>query len=103
MKTEKRRKIPNYIWKTIFCSTTSIIVLCLSYNLILLRRHAIGKIPLQETIEKIRYVFRIKNISHGILFLALLFRGWWYIGLATFPMYFLLVKLCLLIYDYVST
>ena len=103
METQNQKKIPNYILKTIIVSTTSIMLFCLSYNMILLRSHAMGSIPLQETIEKIRYVFRIKNISHGILFLALLFRGWWYIGLATFPMYFLLVKLCLLIYDYVST
>jgi hypothetical protein len=103
MINRQRKKIPNYVLETIIGLTTSIMLFCLSYNMILLRSHAMGSIPLQETIEKIRYVFKIKKVAHVILFLALILRGWWYIGLATFPVYFILAKLCLIIYTYFST
>lgn len=88
MHNYKARKIPNHVLERIIAFTTSIILLCLSYIIILLRSHAIGRIPLEEMIEKIAHLFKIKSVAHAILFFALILRGWWYIGLATFPLYF---------------
>ena len=100
MINRQRTEIPNWFLEWAIALTTSIILLCLSYTTKLLRSLVSDTVNPIQVCEKINRLKGPEYVAHVILFFALILRGWWQIGLVNFPLYFILAKLCLIIYDY---
>ena len=71
MNTEKPRLHKKKLPEKIITFTISMILVGFAYSMGLLHGQAIGRSPFQETIEKIRYFFKIKNIPHLIFLISL--------------------------------
>lgn len=88
MINRQRTEIPNWVLDYIIALTTAIILLCLSYTTKLLRSLASDTVNPIQVCEKINQLKGPEYIAHVVLFLALILRGWWQVGIANFPFLF---------------
>jgi hypothetical protein len=88
MINRQRTEIPNWVLDYIIALTTAIILLCLSYTNKLLRSLTSDTVNPIEVCEKINQLKGPEYIAHVVLFLALILRGWWQVGIANFPFLF---------------
>ena len=124
MINRQRTEIPNWFLEQTIILMSIIILLILGYQTILLRSmntprcsgwgyfdenldiECISPVQeyfkIQEVIEKINRLKGPEYVAHGILFFALTRRGWWQVGLASFPLRWVLGNLCLNLSDYFS-
>ena len=88
MINQQRTNIPNWFLNQVTIWTTGVIILCLSYTTNLLRSLASDTVNPIEVCEKINRLKKPEYIAHGILFFALILRGWWQIAICNFPFIF---------------
>ena len=124
MINRQRTEIPNWFLEQTIILMSIIILLILGYKTVLLRSmnapicsgwgyfdenldiECITPVQeyfkIQEVIEKINRLKGPEYVAHAILFFALTRRGWWQVGLASFPLRWVLGNLCLNLSDYFS-
>ena len=88
MINQERSILPDWCLNRVISFTTIIILLCLSYTTKLLRSLTSDSVNPIQICEKINRVKGPEYITHLILFFALIFRGWWQVGLLNFPFIF---------------
>jgi hypothetical protein len=88
MINQEHTEIPNWFLNYVIGGMTIVILLCLSYTNKLLRSLVSDTVNPIEICEKINRLKRPEYIAHGILFFALILRGWWQIGFLNFPFIF---------------
>jgi hypothetical protein len=88
MYNKQRTSIPNQFLAFIGCITTGALLFFVTYTYKLFKDLSIDTVNPGEVCEKVNYIRGPEYITHVILSIVLVLRGWWFIGILNFPFLF---------------
>jgi hypothetical protein len=88
MYNKQRTSIPNQFLAFIGYITTAALIFFVTYTYKLFKDLSVDTVNPREICEKVNYLRGPEYISHVVLSMVLVLRGWWFIGILNFPFLF---------------